>query len=88
MRGGVNLGDAVRRLNVWFWVVGVVYVSVRCEVDNRQELGHWQGDLIIGKKNQTVMVTLVKRFSRHTLLAVLPDTVMMLLTLLKPSPKH
>ncbi len=69
-------------------MIGVVYVSVRCEVDNRQELGHWQGDLIISKNNQTVMVTLVERFNRHTLLAALPDTVTMLLTPLKSSPKH
>ncbi len=69
-------------------MVGVVYVTVRCEVDNRQELGHWQGDLIIGKNHQTAMVALVERFSRHTLLAALPNTATMLLTLLKLSLKH
>ena len=43
------------------------------EADHRQEPGHWEGDLIIGKANKTAVATLVERSSRHTLLAALPD---------------
>ncbi len=49
------------------------YVTVRCEVDNRQEVGHLEGDLIIGKHHQTTIATLVKRKSRQTLVVGLGD---------------
>ena len=35
-------------------------------VDNRQELGHWEGDTIVGKGRKGALVTLVERTSRLT----------------------
>ncbi len=43
------------------------------QADQRTEAGHWEGDLIIGKANQTAVATLVERVSRHTLVVGLPN---------------
>ena len=39
------------------------------EVDLRLSLGHWEIDTIIGKPSGNVLVTMVERFSRYTLIA-------------------
>ena len=39
----------------------------------RSEVGHWEGDLIIGARNATAAVTLIERVSRYTLIAALDD---------------
>jgi len=40
---------------------------------NRREPGHWEGDLIIGKKMTAAIGTLVERTSRYLILVHLPD---------------
>lgn len=39
------------------------------EVDLRLSIGHWEIDTIIGKPSGNVLVTMVERFSRYTLIA-------------------
>jgi transposase, IS30 family len=43
------------------------------EADERRVPGHWEGDLLIGKRNQTAIGTLVERSSGFALLVALPD---------------
>lgn len=48
------------------------------ECEEREELGHWEGDLIIGKDHKTAIGTLVERTLRYTLIVPLiakKDTV-------------
>jgi IS30 family transposase len=43
------------------------------EADERRVPGHWEGDLLIGKRNQTAIGTLVERSSGFAMLVRLPD---------------
>jgi IS30 family transposase len=43
------------------------------EADDRAVPGHWEGDLIIAKKNLTAIGTLVERSTGYTMLMHLPD---------------
>lgn len=38
------------------------------EVNGRDEIGHWEGDLIIGKQHKTALGTLVERSTRYTII--------------------
>ncbi len=42
-------------------------------MENRQEIGHWEGDLVIGKAQKSAIGTIVERKSRYTLTVSLKD---------------
>jgi len=47
----------------------MVTIHQRPEAANkREEIGHWEGDLIVGKNHGTAILTLVERVSRYTII--------------------
>jgi IS30 family transposase len=43
------------------------------EVEHRRVLGHWGGDLVVGKRGGSHVATLVERVSRYLVVLHLPD---------------
>jgi IS30 family transposase len=43
------------------------------EIEERQEVGHWEGDLVIGAKQHSCIGTLVERKTRYAILLKLPN---------------
>jgi IS30 family transposase len=55
-------------------IADMVHISQRPpEADERRVPGHWEGDLLIGKRNATAIGTLVERSSGFAMLVGLPD---------------
>lgn len=42
-------------------------------IENRKEIGHWEGDLVIGKAQKSAIGTIVERKSRYTLIIPLKN---------------
>jgi IS30 family transposase len=55
-------------------IIDQVNISQRPKhVENRKEIGHWEGDLVIGKAQKSAIGTIVERKSRFTLIIPVKD---------------
>lgn len=73
-RGARKPRSALPKASNRTWIGSQARITQRpAEADDRAVPGHWEGDLVLGKNNQTALITLAERSTRFVLVKRLPD---------------